>query len=196
MEHTPSESGSSERARANTAMERYAHGDDSAFRELYQILAPRLYGQCIRLAGREQAEELLQEVFLKMHRARASYVSGGSVFAWSFAIARTTQLDRVRAKRRRPEQVVEPVQLEGQNAQRESCPEASFVGRSLGVLLDRRLGRLSESLIAAYALVRVDGLSCAEAGTRLGASVSAVKQRVHRASEDLKAGLLEAGWER
>ena len=88
---------------AGEAMSRYAAGDDRAFDDVYTLLAPRLYRLCICLIGRSEADDLLQEVFLKMHRARASFVPGGSVIAWSFAIARTTSIDRMRHRGRRPE---------------------------------------------------------------------------------------------
>jgi RNA polymerase sigma-70 factor, ECF subfamily len=182
------------RLRASAAMERYARGDDRAFDELYGLLAPRLYRLCIYLIGRGEAEELLQEVFLKMHRARESFVPGGSVVAWSFAIARTTCVDRMRRKKRRPENVMEQEQLEAHAASSADCPESASTGRALEGVLEARLETLSESLRSAYVLVKIEGLSCAEAGALLGATSSAVKQRVHRASEELKLGLVEAGW--
>ena len=70
----------------------------------------------------------------------------------------------------------------------------SSFGRALEDVFERQLSTLSESLRAAYVLVKVEGMSCAEAGAVLGASTSAVKQRVHRASEQLKAAAAEAGW--
>src|SRR4051812_23031372 len=78
--------------RANAAMIRYANGDDAAFPELYRLLAPSLYRLCRWLCAGD-ASELFQEVFLKIHRARASFVDSGSVFAWSAAIARKTHVD-------------------------------------------------------------------------------------------------------
>lgn len=182
------------RARASAAMERYAQGEDRAFGELYALLSPRLFRLCIYLIGRGNAEELLQEVFLKMHRARATFVPGGSVVAWSFAIARTTCVDRLRRDRRRPESFIEQEQLEAQADSPASSPESASAGRALESLLEQRLSGLSESLRSAYVLVKLEGLSCAEAGEVLGVSASAIKQRVHRASDDLKLGLASAGW--
>jgi len=182
------------RMRASSAMERYARGEDRAFDELYTLLSPRLFRLCIYLIGRGEAEELLQEVFLKMHRARESFVPGGSVVAWSFAIARTTCVDRMRRKKRRPENAMEQEQLEAHAASPTSCPESASTGRALESVLEARLQTLSESLRSAYVLVKIEGLSCAEAGELLGATSSAIKQRVHRATDELKAGLVEAGW--
>jgi RNA polymerase sigma-70 factor (ECF subfamily) len=180
--------------RANLAMARYASGEERAFDDLYRLLAPRLYRLCIYLSGRNDAEELLQETFLKMHRARATFVPEGSVIAWSFAIARTTHVDRLRRRKRRPEAPIEQAQLETRAADRGSDPESASNQRALEVVLESELARLSETLRSAYVLVRIEGLSSSEAATVLGASTSAVKQRVHRAMEELKLGLAESGW--
>lgn len=179
---------------ASEAMNRYAAGDDRAFDDVYTLLAPRLYRLCICLIGRTDADDLLQEVFLKMHRARASFVPGGSVLAWSFAIARTTSIDRMRHRGRRPEDATSSERLELHAGGGSTDPEASSFGRALEGVFEHKLAALSESLRSAYVLVKMEGLSCAEAGEVLGASTSAIKQRVHRASEELKAAAAEAGW--
>lgn len=179
---------------ASAAMARYASGERAAFAELYEQLAPRLHRLCRRLAGPD-ADELLQEVFLKVHRARKTFTEGGSVTAWAFAIARTTCWDRRRYLGRRPEASVDPSQLERQpTLARAGCPESAFWARTLARLLDEELEQSTETLRAAYVLVKLEGLSCREAGELLGATDVAIKQRVHRASEALKPALTAAGW--
>lgn len=182
------------RARAADAMSRYAEGDERAFDEVYALLSPRLYRLCIFLIGRGEADDLLQEVFLKMHRARATFVPGGNVLAWSFAITRTTCIDRQRRKRRRPEDATERERLELHAASDISSPESASSGHALEQLLAARLDLLSESLRTAYVLVKIEGLSVAETAQVLGTTGSAVKQRVHRANEELKTALAKAGW--
>jgi RNA polymerase sigma-70 factor (ECF subfamily) len=181
-------------SRATAAMERYARGEDAAFQELYRLLSPRLYRLCVYLGGRNDADELLQEVFLKLHRARASFAPGGSVVAWSYAIARTTHLDRVRRRIRRPEAPLEAAQLETWAAPDHSSPESLSSQRALEARFEIELGQLTETLRSAYVMVKLEGLGCAQAAEVLGVSINAVKQRVHRASEQLKAALAEHGW--
>src|SRR6187402_3000495 len=92
---------------ADQVMRRYAGGDDAAFDELYAALSPRLYAFCVRLAGRNgDAEDLFQDAFFKLHRSRATYVPSASVLHWAFAIVRSTHLDRLRRRARRPEKLV------------------------------------------------------------------------------------------
>ena len=53
-------------------MQRYSRGEDGAFEELYRLMVPRLYRFCLRLTPvRSEADDLLQETMLRLHRARA-----------------------------------------------------------------------------------------------------------------------------
>lgn len=174
--------------RANAAMLRYANGDDAAFRELYELIAPRLYRLCHWLSPAD-AGELFQEVFLKIHRARASFVDSGSVFAWSAAIARKTHVDLVRYRARRPETALPSAQLELRPAHGAPSPEAPLLERELAREVERELGLLSENLRVAYHLVKVNGRSYADASAELGAPIDAIKQRVHRACEEIRASV-------
>src|SRR5215468_3689874 len=85
---------------ADAAMERYARGDEAAFAELYDAIAPRLLG-FLRKATRDAAaaEDLMQQTFLHMHRARGSFIPGAPVLPWAFAIARRLLTDQARRRR-------------------------------------------------------------------------------------------------
>jgi len=174
--------------RANAAMIRYANGDDAAFPELYRLLAPSLYRLCRWLSSGD-ASELFQEVFLKIHRARATFVDSGSVFAWSSAIARKTHVDLVRYRARRPETALPSNLLELAPPSGGSSPEAPLLQRDLEREIERKLGLLSDNLRMAYDLVKIRGQSYADASVTLGAPIDAIKQRVHRATEEIRAGV-------
>src|SRR3954464_3724712 len=82
-------------------MQRYCDGDASAFRELYALVAPRLLGYLLKMArSRALADDLLQQTFLKVHRARAAYIRGADPVPWIYAIAHRTFLDEVRRGKR------------------------------------------------------------------------------------------------
>jgi RNA polymerase sigma-70 factor (ECF subfamily) len=179
---------SAQTACANAAMLRYANGDDAAFPELYRLLAPRLYRVCRRLCAAD-AGELFQEVFLKIHRARATFVDSGSVFAWSAAIARKTHIDLMRYRARRPETALPSNQLELRAPHGTLSPEAPLLHHELTREVERELGLLSDNLRVAYDLVKIRGKSYADASVELGAPVDAIKQRVHRAIEGIRAGV-------
>ncbi len=82
-------------------MLRYQAGSLDAFREIYAELAPGI-GRYLRhlMRGADIADDLLQEVFLQLHRSRAAYNPAYAVRAWAFGLARNVFLMNRRASRR------------------------------------------------------------------------------------------------
>lgn len=183
--------------RASGAMGRYASaGHDGDFAQVHALLAPRLYRLCVALGGHDEAEDLLQEVLLKLHRFRDRFRQGANVMVWAYAIARTTAIDRKRRMGRRAAEATDPAQFERYLGVEVPCPEAAMMGQELEDLVYTQLSELSEQTRAAYQLVKLDGLSVAEAGEQLGISGAAVRQRVHRANVVVRERLDHAGWSR
>ncbi len=177
---------------ADAAMERYAAGDDSAFAELYDILAPRLFGYLLRQTrDRTRAEDLVQQTLLQMHRARGRFIPGAAVTPWAFAIARRLMIDGFRRGKREvlaDDGDVSP----GESSESPATAADDLVqARQLADKIRRELLRLPEQQRTAFELVKEDGLSLAEAAQVLGTTVAAVKLRAHRAYESLRAVLGE-----
>lgn len=189
--------GSAEREDLDEIMQRYARGEEDVFDRLYALLSPRLYRFCLRLTGgAPEADDLFQESFLRIHRARASYVGGSSVLAWAFAIARSLHLDRLRYRRRHPEDVTptsDPVG-HGLSSDSTSSPEAEVGAHELLKIVTLELNKMSELSRVAYLLLKEEGLNVSEAAAVLGTSTDAVKQRAHRAYNQIRAALCAAGW--
>ena len=181
-------------------MRRYAKGDDGVFEELYRLLAPRVYRFCSRLAMHQQeADDCFQDTLLKMHRARATYLDGADPLPWAFAISRAVYLDRLRYRRRRPEELGssnDVAEEERLHADDRYSPEAAVRARDLQELLTLELSRMSEKNRIAYVLVKEEGLSINEAAAVLGTTSAVVRQRAHRASRQLRTALSVAGWPR
>jgi RNA polymerase sigma-70 factor (ECF subfamily) len=171
-------------------MDRYAAGDDAAFDAVYEALAPRLYCYLRRqLRDPAKAEDLLQQTFLQIHRARASFMPGAEVTPWAFAIARRLVIDASReSKRRVPVAREEEAEARPPHAEGPLADEVVHA-RQLAAIVERELGRLPENQRVAFELIRQDGLSIAEAADVLGVTHGAVKLRAHRASEALRAVL-------
>jgi RNA polymerase sigma-70 factor (ECF subfamily) len=172
-------------------MDRYACGDDSAFSELYDLLAPRL---TVFLARRTRddalASDLVQQTFLQMHASRRHFTEGADVMPWAFAIARRLLIDVVRKSGR------EVAADDGGDGERESVapdlpPDRIVAQRRLARRVGEELERVPDAQRAAFELVKRDGLSLAEAAEVLGTTVAAVKLRVHRTYEALRAALGE-----
>jgi DNA-directed RNA polymerase specialized sigma24 family protein len=73
---------------ANAAMERYACGDNVAFSDVYDALAPALFDRLLSWTEDSAlAEDLTQKTLLRLHHARGRFIRGSSVATWAFAIA-------------------------------------------------------------------------------------------------------------
>jgi RNA polymerase sigma-70 factor (ECF subfamily) len=189
------EAGTPERGlrEADLAMERYANGDDAAFPQLYDLLAPRLYGYLLRQTrDRARAEDVLQQTLLQLHRARGSFCPGAEVLPWTFAIARRLLID---AHRRGRGEVLAGDRAQVEEAEEPAAgsggPEAQLEASRLAERLHAELLRLPEPQRVAFELVRQEGLSMAEAAQALGTTVNAVKLRASRAYRALRAVLGE-----
>ena len=78
-------------------------GDAAAFDRLVDAFAPRIFGFLFRLTGsRHDAEDLMQEVFIRVVRMIQAYQHQGRFEAWIFRIAANLVRDRVRRVKRRP----------------------------------------------------------------------------------------------
>jgi RNA polymerase sigma-70 factor (ECF subfamily) len=179
-------------------MKRYARGEDHVFEELYRLLAPRVYRLCSRLASNQQeADDCFQETLLRIHRARATYLDGTDPLPWAFAIARSVYLDRLRHRRRRPEDLGSASDVadeERLHSDHRYSPEAAVRARDLQELLTLELSRMSEKNRVAYVLLKEEELSIKEAAAVLGTTAAVVRQRAHRAYMHLRTALNAAGW--
>jgi RNA polymerase sigma-70 factor (ECF subfamily) len=180
------------KAAASVAMDRYALGKEESFSELYDVLAPRLASFALRRTrDRAQAEDVVQQTFLQMHGARRHFVRGASAAAWAFAIARRILID---GHRRSGRAILVELEGDGGEGQRESVapaalPDRVAANRRLARQVDRELERLPDANRTAFELVHRDGLTAAEAAEVLGTTAMAVRLRVHRAYEALRAVL-------
>jgi RNA polymerase sigma-70 factor (ECF subfamily) len=173
-------------------MDRYADGDESAFGEVYDLLAPRLYAFFVRQTGDPaRAEDLVQQTLLQMCGARQAYTKNSDVVPWAFAIGRRLLID---SRRRTKKEVLFATAEDDAAAldlkvERFSVPEGLAMTRELAVRAEEELERMPESHREAYMLVKQEGLSVAQAAEVLGTTSTAVKLRAHRAYEALRAVL-------
>lgn len=175
------------------AMSRYAAGDDAAFAAVYDGLASRLFAYLHRLARRSaDAEDMLQQTFLRMHDARSRFRHDADVVPWAYAIARRIFLDHARKANR----FVPSGDLEADgHAPPSPTPdaEAVFAAIELSAVARAELEAMQPILREAFLLVREEGLSMAQAADVLGISVAATKLRAHRAYERLREVLAAEG---
>ena len=174
-------------------MDRYAAGDDRAFEVVYDSLAPRLGSYLARrVRDRAAVEDIVQQTFLHIHRARGSFIAGAEVLPWAFAIARRLMIDNDRVAQRQ-----KAIELDADHdmpmiASSAATGEEVLQAKQIAGRIDAELARLSEPQRAAFELIKNEGLSLVQAAAVLGTTVTAVKLRVHRAYLALRASLGDA----
>ncbi len=154
----------------------------TAFEALYSALAPPLLGY-LRALTRDTsvADDVLQDTFLQMHRARHTFRPGHPVKPWAYAIARNVFLMHRRARGRR-----ERREVLAEDALPESpvrAADAEIVDRET---LLRGVALVGRERCEELLLHHVAGLSFREIAGVLGISEGAAKVRAHRAMAELK----------
>lgn len=192
----PAASGHGENTSAEDRLllERIRSGDPEGATALFERYAPALLRFADRLlSDRAQAEEVSQEVFVKVISRAHQYDGRAEVSSWLFAIAANACRDRRRRDRRAP---VVPIDALPEPAARGDGVERVLMDRERRESVRRALAELSEEQREALVLARYHGLPYAEIAAVLGISVGAVKTRIFRAVETLKARFSEgaASW--
>lgn len=175
-------------------LERIRRGDTEGAEELFERYAPALLRFADRmLCDRDSAEEVTQEVFVKVISRAHQYDGRAAVSSWLFAIAANACRDRRRRDRRAP---VVPLDAIADLPARGEGVESRLAGRQRRDAVRRALESLSGEQREALILARYHGLPYAEIARVLGISVGAVKTRIFRAVESLKARFSEgeASW--
>ena len=180
------------------AMNRYAQGEQAAFAILYGGLEQKLRAFLTRLTGAPVvADDLLQETFMRIHRARGSFDPSAAVVPWAYAIARNAWLDHVRAAKVRGDttraksndDAATPLEATtGPDADSEQVA----IARQTAALVESVLGKLAPAQREAFVLLRYEGMSVEDAAAVLGSTPTAVKLRAFRAYEALRAALGQA----
>jgi len=167
--------------RLRELMREYQAGRFEAFDEIHAAIAPALRRYLLSQArDAARADDLVQETFLQMHRARHTYDSSFPLMPWSMAIARHVWLMDCRTRSRRPWAPDDVMDLElPVRAEAASLAERSEVRRALRqVSPDRRDAVIQHHLL---------GFSFKEIAERAGIAETAAKLRSSRGMAQLRA---------
>lgn len=171
-------------------MPRIADGDRSALRELYEATSAKLFGVCLRiLSDREEAEDVLQEVYVTIWR-RADRFDGAraGVLAWISTIARNRAIDRLRSRGPMAHaQQVDDLEIADGQASAEQLLEAAGERSRLTDCLSELDERTSSVIRTAF----FEGVTYEALAARLGAPLGTVKSWIRRGLLKLR-GCLEA----
>ncbi|MBI3947832.1 MAG: sigma-70 family RNA polymerase sigma factor [Armatimonadetes bacterium] len=174
-------------------MDQVAREDAAAFDALFVRHRRGVFHYTLRMVSEHAlAEDLTQEAFLRVWRARHSYRIGASFRAWLFTIARRVALDELR-KRRLPTVRLSP---DGDTDPRAACeppadrsgadPVDAVVARELERVIDVALDRLPEPLREVVILRDAEGMSYEEMAQVVGCPLGTIKSRLSAARARLR----------
>ncbi|HRC58129.1 MAG TPA: RNA polymerase sigma factor [Kofleriaceae bacterium] len=154
-------------------------GDPAAFDEVFLAYRRRIFGYFVRMTGRgDLAEDLTQEVFLRLARSARGLRPDTRLRAWLFTVAHNVLVSHARAAR-------VTAALASELAERprpaEATPFEAMASSATSARVERALEQLPAACREVILLVAIEGLPAAEAGAALGLSAEAVRQRLHRA---------------
>src|SRR5437764_12978977 len=176
------------RARHDADLEdRLRRGDPRAFEELVIAYQHRVFGVALRmLRNRGEAEEIAQEVFLRVHRAVEDFRGEAKLSTWLYAITSRLCLNRLASGERRMAREGEE-SLERLRA--DADPAAHAERGELEAALQRAITELPEERRVVVVLRDFEGLSYEEIAAALDLPLGTVRSRLHRARTDLKEKL-------
>jgi RNA polymerase sigma-70 factor (ECF subfamily) len=163
---------------------RVALRERQAFRELYTRTSAKLFGVCLRiLKDRAEAEEALQEVYVKVWQRADRYVrSGYSPISWLVAVARNHCLDILRARKPLSEDIDRALDV----ADAGPSPEEAAVQGGERTRIDSCLGQLEAEKADAVRGAYLEGFSYEQLATRHGVPLNTMRTWLRRSLIKLK----------
>jgi len=175
---------------------RCVSGDAAAWEEIVQRYHRRIYNICYRFAGSgDDAEDLTQEVFIKMYRTLNSYdVERGALMTWVTTITRNLLVDQFRkTKQVRMTDSLDTVSSDHKDAMplskqipdRGPAPDSRVESRETGETVHQALQKLSPELREAVILRDLQDMDYREIATVLKVPEGTVKSRINRGRAEL-----------
>ncbi|MBU0469004.1 MAG: sigma-70 family RNA polymerase sigma factor [Candidatus Omnitrophica bacterium] len=172
--------------------------DPSAFEELMRKNFSRIMNFIYRfVADRELAEDLTQEVFIKIYNSASNYYPRSKFKTWAFTIARNISLNELRKNKGQVVSLDKPfkhgeddmsLQVEDKTV---SKPDDEIIKEELVDAVGKAINELPANQRTAILLIRYEGFSYEEIARTMNTTVSAVKSLLSRARETLKEKLAD-----
>ena len=178
-------------------LERIRKGDESGFEEIVREHTGKVVGLAWRLVGtREDAEELAQEAFLRLHRSLPDFRGDSLIGTWLYRTTTRLAIDFLRRERikrkvfffRQDNDSPDPVELASDSRQ---TPGEIFQTHEAMRSLRKNLQNLSSRQQVVFMLRHYEGLALKEIAEHLGLETGTVKAHLHRAVTQLRKDLVE-----
>lgn len=170
-----------------TLMARYQEGDSAAASSLINRVSPQLYRFfAAQSSSRSDADDLLQETWLRVHKVRHTYRPGEPALPWFYAIARHIRVDHYRKSIRN---------AVGEQRLKATSQEALTKAEGTGQADDAAalLAPLPASQREVLEMLKVAGMSLEEVARATSSTVGSVKQKAHRAYKKLRQTMSAMG---
>ncbi len=164
-------------------VKRAQDGDNEAFEELFKRFGRALFGTIARIVGdKDSAQELLQDVFLKIYRRLSSFNHRSSFHTWAHRIAVNMSLNHLKSQSSRRETQLEPSQWESMPSAGNDNKDAVFLQEATRAAIQKVPPRQRAVLV-----MRIyDGMDYATVARTLGCSEGAAKANFHFAMQKLR----------
>jgi len=166
-------------------------GRPEAFERLVRDFGDRIHRFVKRLAGEAAAEDLTQEVFIRVHRSIDSYRPEGRFESWLFTIANNLCIDHGRWRRDHPTSAMKEVAAYEASATRQPMEEAE--GAEIRAALRQAVERLPFEQKQVFLLREEAGLSFKEIAEMTGCPLNTALGRMHYAMESLRKSMKAYG---
>jgi RNA polymerase sigma-70 factor, ECF subfamily len=170
-------------------VERCLSGEETAWEDMVKAHTRRVYGLCYRFTGKDsEAQDLTQEVFLRIYRTLKSFRAGeGSFVVWLSRITRNLLIDHYRRTRldRATDSIEEQLPMLEERTMAGSRTDGLLAGREAGELLRHALGKLSPELRETVILRDLEELEYREIAQVLKVPEGTVKSRLNRGRAEL-----------
>lgn len=171
-----------------TIVDKCVEGDQIAQRKLFEMFAPKMLGVCLRYAkSKEQAEDVLQDGFVKVFTKLSAYKKEGSLEGWIRRIMVNTSLDQIRKNAKFMNNV----------SMNDVDYKVEFDGQILSSLMEEDLLNLIKEMPDGYRMVfnlfAIEGFSHKEIAEKLSISENTSKSQYSRAKSYLRIKVEELG---
>jgi len=167
------------------------------FTEIYQAYSSKIKLYLSRFVGRDEAEDLMQEVFIKVHNSINTFKGDSQISTWIYRIATNSAIDELRSynyKNGRSKTTsldyVEPLKAIKKIESNESDIEYSFLKKEMNQCIADYVNKLQDNYKAIFLLKEYDNFSIEEISKITEISFENVKIRLHRARKKLHELLL------
>lgn len=164
-----------------------ADGDTSCLATLFERHHKSVYQFCLQMTRHStQAEDLVQDVFLRILRKAGSFRGEGHFKGWMFNIARNITLDHIRKAKRQDSESIDDEIMDAHLTDQRSA-EQSAAGKQKMMMVMQALAKLPATAQQVIWLGRFQFESYDELGRALGCNAGAARVRMHRAMALLNA---------